>query len=98
MKVKSEREVTQSCPTLSDPMDCSLAGSSIHGIFEARVLEWGATAFSSILPSFGIKRQVLSHSLYSFSKKYLSFYYAGGTRVDVDTILDLFPALGGLPV
>ena len=42
MKVKSESEVAQSCPTLSDPMDCSLPGSSIHGIFHARVLEWGA--------------------------------------------------------
>ena len=42
MKVKSEREVTQSCPTLSDPMDYSLPGSSIHGIFQARVLELGA--------------------------------------------------------
>ena len=49
MKVKSEREVAQSCPTLSDPMDCSLPGSSIHGIFQARVLEWGAIAFSSVL-------------------------------------------------
>ena len=39
--------VTQSCPTLSDPMDCSLPGSSIHGIFQARVLEWGAIAFSA---------------------------------------------------
>ena len=46
MKVKSEREVAQSCPTLSDPMDCSLPGSSIHGILQARVLEWGAIAFS----------------------------------------------------
>ena len=46
MKVKSESEVAQSCPTLSDPMDCSLPGSSIHGIFQARVLEWGAVAFS----------------------------------------------------
>ena len=45
MKVKSESEVAQ-CPTLSDPMDCSLPGSSIHGIFQARVLEWGAIAFS----------------------------------------------------
>ena len=45
-KVKSEREVTQSCPTLLDPMDCSLPGSSIHGIFQAKVLEWGAIAFS----------------------------------------------------
>ena len=47
MKVKSESEVAQSCPTLSDPMDPSLPGSSIHGIFQARVLEWGAIAFSS---------------------------------------------------
>ena len=48
MKVKSESEVAQSCPTLSDPMDCSLPGSSVHGIFQARVLEWGAIAFSEI--------------------------------------------------
>ena len=46
MKVKSESKVVQSCPTLSDPMDCSLPGSSVHGIFQARVLEWGAIAFS----------------------------------------------------
>ena len=46
MKVESESEVTQSCLTLSDPMDCSLPGSSIHGIFQATVLEWGAIAFS----------------------------------------------------
>ena len=46
MKVKSESEVAQSCPTLSDPMDCSLPGSSIHDIFQARILEWGAIAFS----------------------------------------------------
>ena len=44
--MKSESEVAQLCPTLSDPMDCSLPGSSIHGIFQARVLEWGAIAFS----------------------------------------------------
>ena len=50
MKVKSESEVAQSCPTLSDPMDCSLPGSSVHGIFQARVLEWGAIAFSGIIP------------------------------------------------
>ena len=44
MKVKGESEVAQSCLTLRDPMDCSLPGSSIHGIFQARVLEWGAIA------------------------------------------------------
>ena len=46
MKVKSQSQVAQSCPTLCDPMDCSLPGSSARGIFQARVLEWGATAFS----------------------------------------------------
>ena len=49
MKVKSESEVVQSCPTLSDLMDCSLPGSSVHGIFQARVLVWVAIAFSVIL-------------------------------------------------
>ena len=46
MKVKSESVVAQSCLTLSDPMDCSLPGSAVHGILQARVLEWGAIAFS----------------------------------------------------
>ena len=58
MKVKSQSEVTQSCPTLSDPMDRSLPGSSIPGIFQARVLEWGAITFSikslSCVQLFGI--------------------------------------------
>ena len=48
MKVKSESEVTQSSLTPSDPMDCSLPGSSVHGIFQARVLEWVAIAFSKV--------------------------------------------------
>ena len=47
MKVKSQSEVAQSCPTLRDPMDCSPPGSSVHGIFQARVLEWGAITFST---------------------------------------------------
>ena len=46
MKMKSESEVAQSCPTLNNPMDCSLPGSSVRGIFQAKVLEWGAIAFS----------------------------------------------------
>ena len=49
MKMKSESEVAQLCLTLSDPMDCSLPGSSVHGIFQTRVLEWVAIAFSGIL-------------------------------------------------
>ena len=60
MKVKSEREVTQSCLTLSDPMDCSLPGSSIHRIFQARVLEWVAIAFSkqSLFPAISGKKKM----------------------------------------
>ena len=50
VKVKSEREAAQSCLTLSDPMDCSLPGSAVHGIFQARVLEWGAIVFSDLFP------------------------------------------------
>ena len=52
MKVKSESEVAQLCPTLRDPMDCSLPDSSVNGIFQARVLEWGAGAFSNLLPRY----------------------------------------------
>ena len=55
MNVKSESEVAQSCPTLSDPMDCSLSGSSIHGIFQVWVLEWGAIAFSIFSVSEALK-------------------------------------------
>ena len=60
MKVKSESEVAQSCPTLTDSMDCSLPGSSVHGIFQARILEWGATAFSECTFQFS-SVQSLSH-------------------------------------
>ena len=56
MKVESESEVAQSCLTLSDPVDCSLTGSSVHGIFQARVLEWGAIAFSQPRPSTAINK------------------------------------------
>ena len=55
MKVKSEREVAQSSPTLSDPMDCSLPGSSVHGIFQARRLEWGAIALSDLKAEESLK-------------------------------------------
>ena len=63
MKVKSESEVAQSCLTLSDPMDCSLPGYSVHGLFQARVLEWGAIAFSTFLARCAI---VMSSSLLIF--------------------------------
>ena len=56
MKVEIESEVAQSCPTAHDPMDCSPPGSSVHGIFQARVLEWGAIAFSDEGYSISFKR------------------------------------------
>ena len=65
MKVKSESEVTQSCPTLSDPMDCSLPGSSVHGIFQAGVLEWGAIAFSTVTAHLLILRNSVAYFDYS---------------------------------
>ena len=61
MKVKSEREVAQPCPTLSNPMDCSPPGSSVHGICQARVLEWGAIAFSNLTtPNVKVNRKNFS--------------------------------------
>ena len=57
MKVKRESEIAQSCPTLSDPMDSNLPGSSIHGIFQARGLEWGAIAFSEYLNNLSQKKK-----------------------------------------
>ena len=67
MKVKSQSEVAQSCPTLRNPMDCSPPGSSIHGIFQARVLEWGAIAFSgSVTQSYPILRNHMDCSTPGF--------------------------------
>ena len=60
MKVKSESEVTQSCPTLHNSMDCSLSGSSIHGIFQVRVLEWGAITFSHYSPATATAKSLQS--------------------------------------
>ena len=70
MKVKGESEVVQSCLTLSDSMDCSLPGSSIHGIFQARVLEWGAIAFSN----FYVTWIIFSHLLLSFTTTSFTSY------------------------
>ena len=61
MKVKSESEVAQSCPTLSDAMDCSPPGSSIHRVFQARVLEWGAIAFSGFHLYMDLKYDINQH-------------------------------------
>ena len=78
--VESESEATQSCSTLHDPMDCSLPGSSAHGIFQARVLEWGAIAFSSLTyrihrgqilyqPSHKGSPRILEWVAYTFSSR-----------------------------
>ena len=64
VKVKSESEVSQSCPTLRDPMDCSLPGSSIHGILQARVLEWGAIAFFKYQLYFCLKKRPISRDIF----------------------------------
>ena len=72
MKMKSESEVAQSCLTLSDPIDCSLPGSSVHGIFQARVLEWGAIAFSTHKHYTSSKHMLLTISLKLISFKLLN--------------------------
>ena len=79
MKVKSESEVAQSCPTLCDPMDCSLPGSSVHVIFQARVLEWGAIAFSdaSNLTTFRMKYMYPLHC-----DIFISLCYANSLQSD----------------
>ena len=64
MKVKSESEVAQSCPTPSDPMDCSLPGSSIHGIFQAKVLEWDAIAFSEVEDNYTLVKVLNATDLF----------------------------------
>ena len=73
MKVKSGSEVAQSCPTLSEPMDCSLPGSSVHGIFQARVLEWGAIAFSGSLIYIPSNFAVIFKATNSFQQITLHF-------------------------
>ena len=78
MKVKSEREVAQSCVTLRDPMDCSPPGSSIHGIFQARVLEWGAIAFSKYIGYMYIytisKFSLFVQPMDNFANNFCNFY------------------------
>ena len=70
MKAKSESEFAQSCPTVSDPMDCSLPGSSIHGIFQARVLEWGAIAFPGRKHKSNLKNYIL-HNIFYIQNMYI---------------------------
>ena len=73
MKMESESEVAQSCLTLSDPMDCSLPGSSVHGSFQARVLEWGAIAFSVALTRQTLVGKIMSLLLNMLSRFVIAF-------------------------
>ena len=107
MKVKSESEVAQLCPTLSDPMDCSLAGSSIHGIFQARVLEWASDLLLQVVnfiattpPAKGLQRTVM--------KIFTFFLLLNGSQDDAQrkmpalslshtTMIDYVKSSGSLP-
>ena len=85
MKVKSESEVAQSCPTLRDPMDCSPPGSSVHGIFQARVLEWGAIAFSPDVCQDRLKPDFsqLPHVLAVIQQTFKNASWVSGTGVNL---------------
>ena len=86
MKVKSESEVAQSCPTLSDPMDGSLPGSSVHGIFQARVLEWVAIAFSKIfLYYFSNQMYLTNPDVHQFV-----FFFSNQNHIIINLLLSLF--------
>ena len=84
MKVKSESEVTQSCPTLRNPMDCSPPGSSVHGILQARVLEWGAIGFS-VHQSCIVVNVLIStvHSNYPVSCTVIQFQTSKSRKVQI---------------
>ena len=87
MKVKSESEVTQSCPTPSDPMDCSLPSSSVHGIFQARVLEWGAIALSGSYPkSFIFLTSTLNFLRKAKSSKVLECFKCQSEEVEFNSL------------
>ena len=86
MKMKSESEVTQSCPTLRDPMDCSLPGSSAHGIFQTRVLEWVAISFSNAW-NWKVKVKSLSH-VRLFATLWTAAYQAPVHGIFQDRVLE----------
>ena len=87
-KVKSESEVAQSCPTLSDPMDCSPPGSSIHGIFQARVLEWGAIAWFSLIHKSTFDLQTTCPLFQNFC---ITWLLASPPRSNSPRVLEILP-------
>ena len=94
MKVKSESEVAQSCLTLHDPIDCSLPGSSIHGIFQARVLEWDATTSnqwvqSYLLPMGPQWQESMLHPLFDFSFPWNELTGHGHVRYQASSLIAL---------
>ena len=93
MKVKSEKEVAQSCTTPSDPMDCSLPGSSVHGIFQARVLEWGAIAFSDLRWYEALKGGWFVHDRNFF---FFFFSQSGGQKSGISFIKPLISFMRAL--
>ena len=99
MKVKSESEVSQSCPTLSDSMDCSLPGSSVHGIFQARVLEWVAIAFSRNFFFFLLMIFKFFNSIQLFEGRcvviHVSFLISAIWKVTCDAITGPGEIMGG---
>ena len=94
MKVKSESEVGLSCLTLNDPMDCSLPGSSVHGIFQARVLEWGATVFSDTIDLLDLID--IYRTLHPKTTNFTFFSSAHGTFSRIDHILGHKSSFGKL--
>ena len=101
MTVKSENEVAQSCLTPSDPMDCSLPGSSVHGIFQARVLEWGAIAFSGnedlAQLKIYIRKIIINNLALDFFPRKLTnliFCFPGSTPARF-TLTSVFPSPAG---
>ena len=103
IKVKSESEVAQSCPTHSDPMDYSLPSSSIHGIFQARVLEWVAIAFSGIVYRVTMKNEIAmiesqAHFIPSFwpNNLFIPFFFFFGVdhfKVFIECFYNIVPVL-----
>ena len=96
MKVKSESGFAQSCPTLHDPMDCSPPDSSVHGLFQARVLEWVAIAFSKLRPSISKLVSELGWKPVFQCPEFLSIYYIIFSLVKIVLLLQYIQSLGSL--